>query len=63
VFSFSSADVLVYRLVFTVFVWVSVTATWQGEGKGKAKVVPVLLTEHHAMKAYWRSGGIAPLGL
>jgi hypothetical protein len=30
--------------------------------KGKGKVVPVLfLTEHHAMKAYWGSGGIAPL--
>jgi hypothetical protein len=29
--------------------------------KGKGKVVPVLfLTEHHAMKAYWGSGGIAP---
>jgi len=28
--------------------------------KGKGKVVPVLfLTEHHAMKAYWSSGGIA----
>jgi hypothetical protein len=26
----------------------------------KGKVVPVLLTEHHVMKAYWRSGGIAP---
>jgi hypothetical protein len=26
-------------------------------GKGKGKVVPVLLlTEHHAMKAYWGSG-------
>jgi len=24
------------------------------------EVVPVLLTKHHAMKAYWRSGGIAP---
>jgi len=30
--------------------------------KVKGKVVPVLLlTEHHAMKAYWGSGGIAPL--
>jgi hypothetical protein len=29
--------------------------------KGKGKVVPVLLTEHHAMKAYWGSGCIAPL--
>jgi hypothetical protein len=30
--------------------------------KGEGKVVPVLfLTEHHAMKAYWESGGIAPL--
>jgi hypothetical protein len=29
--------------------------------KGKSKVVPVLfLTEHHAIKAYWGSGGIAP---
>jgi hypothetical protein len=29
--------------------------------KVKGKVVPVFLTEHHAMKAYWGSGGIAPL--
>jgi hypothetical protein len=30
-------------------------------GKGKGIVVPVLfVTEHHAMKAYWGSGGIAP---
>jgi hypothetical protein len=30
--------------------------------KRKGKVVPVsFLTEHHAMKAYWRIGGIAPL--
>jgi hypothetical protein len=29
-------------------------------GKGKGKVSPVLWTEHHAMKAYWGSGGIAP---
>jgi hypothetical protein len=28
--------------------------------KAKGKFVPVLLTEHHAMKAYWGSGGIAP---
>jgi hypothetical protein len=28
----------------------------------KDKVVPVFfLTEHHAMKAYWGSGGIAPI--
>jgi len=26
----------------------------------KGKVVPVLLTEHHAMKACWECGGIAP---
>jgi hypothetical protein len=25
--------------------------------KGKGKVVPLLLTEHYAMKAYWGSGG------
>jgi hypothetical protein len=30
--------------------------------KGKGTVVPVLLlTEYRAMKAYWGSGGIAPL--
>jgi len=30
-------------------------------GKGKGKTVPVLpLTEHHAMKAYWGSGGKHP---
>jgi hypothetical protein len=26
----------------------------------KGKVFPVFLTEHHAIKTYWRSGGIAP---
>jgi len=30
------------------------------KGEAKGKVVPVLLTEHHAMKTYWVSGGIAP---
>jgi hypothetical protein len=35
-----------------------------GWAPGKGKVVPVLfLTEHHAMKAYLGSGGIAPLTL
>jgi len=31
--------------------------------KVKGKVVPVLsfVTEHHAMKVYWVSGGMAPL--
>jgi hypothetical protein len=28
--------------------------------KVKCKIVPVLLTEHRSMKAYWWSGGIAP---
>jgi hypothetical protein len=28
--------------------------------KCKGKIVPVLSTEHHDMKTYWRSGGIAP---
>jgi hypothetical protein len=28
----------------------------------KVKVkLPLCLTKHHTMKAYWRSGGIAPL--
>jgi hypothetical protein len=30
-----------------------------GNSRMKGKVVPVLLTEHRAMKAYWGSGGIA----
>jgi hypothetical protein len=29
--------------------------------KVKGKVVPVLSAEHHAMEAYWGSGGTAPL--
>jgi hypothetical protein len=28
--------------------------------KGEGKVIPVLLIEHHAMKAYWGSRNIAP---
>jgi hypothetical protein len=38
-------------------------AKGKGKGKGKGKVFPVrfLLTEHHSMKAYSGSGGIAPL--
>jgi hypothetical protein len=32
-----------------------------GKRQGKGKIVPVLsLSEHHAMKAYWKSGSIAP---
>jgi hypothetical protein len=31
-------------------------------GKVKGEVVPVLLTEHHAMEAYWGSEGVAPRG-
>jgi hypothetical protein len=35
--------------------------TWLSTGKSKkGKVVPVLLTEHDAMKAYWVSVGVAP---
>jgi hypothetical protein len=34
------------------------TYTGQHKVKGKGKVVPVF--KHHAMKAYWRRGGIAP---
>jgi hypothetical protein len=29
--------------------------------KVKGKVIPVLLTKHHAMKSYWGSECIAPL--
>jgi hypothetical protein len=32
---------------------------WRAVVKGK--VALVLLTEYHTMKAYWGSGGIAPL--
>jgi hypothetical protein len=30
------------------------------KGKGKLSLC-LFLTDHHAMKAYWGSGGIAPL--
>jgi hypothetical protein len=30
------------------------------QGKAKVKVNSCALTEHHAIKAYWGSGGIAP---
>jgi hypothetical protein len=30
-------------------------------GNSLIKVILVLSTEHYAMKAYWRSGSIAPL--
>jgi hypothetical protein len=30
------------------------------KSKGKSKVLPVFLTKHHAMEAYWGSGGVAP---
>jgi hypothetical protein len=38
------------------------TIIWNPRKIGRGgKVVPVLLlTEHHAMKAYWGSGGTAP---
>jgi hypothetical protein len=42
------------------FSWLSLVPP--GKGKGRGKVVPVLLlTENHAMKACWGSGGIAQL--
>jgi hypothetical protein len=41
--------------------WVQVMPRWQVTHiKGKDKVVPVLLTEHHAMTVYWGNGGIDP---
>jgi hypothetical protein len=44
-------------IVLVLFIEITLTSNL----KGKGKVVPVLLTKHHAMKAYWGSGGIAPL--
>jgi hypothetical protein len=42
--------------------WLKVKVKVKVKVKAKVKVVPVLLlTEHHAMKAYWGSGSIAPL--
>jgi hypothetical protein len=34
--------------------------SWLVKVKEKGKVVPVLLAEHHVMKAYCGNGGIAP---
>jgi hypothetical protein len=42
-------------------IWMVLMKEVNFEG-GKGKVVPVLfLTEHHTLKVYWGSGGIAPL--
>jgi hypothetical protein len=39
---------------------VKVKVKGKGKGKGKGKV-SLCLTKYHTMKAYWESGGIAPL--
>jgi hypothetical protein len=58
----SHTDVRFHSAIFNLgtrrkFVFVTI----QTDSLGKGKVDPVLfLTEHHAVKAYWGSGGIAP---
>jgi hypothetical protein len=39
----------------------AVSSLEKGKIKGKGKVIPVLSTEHHAMKACWGSGRITSL--
>jgi hypothetical protein len=47
------------KVILSIIYWVMMSC--QGV-EGKGKVAPVLfLTEHHAMKADWGSGVIAPL--
>jgi hypothetical protein len=49
-------------LPFIFMNWCKLSSDTTKKVKGKA--VPVLLlTEHNAMKAYWWSGGVAPLTL
>jgi hypothetical protein len=44
-----------------IFVLIGSLCHYEVQIESKGKVVPVLPpTEHHAMKAYWRSGGTAP---
>jgi hypothetical protein len=40
-------------------VWNKLRVQWPNRSLHKGKVVPVLLTKHHAMKAYWGNGGIS----
>jgi hypothetical protein len=49
-----------FDILDTTFILVFVRSDDIGKCEVKGKVVPVLLTEHDAMKAYWESGGIAP---
>jgi hypothetical protein len=47
---------------FEVKIAIEKLKRYKEPGKGKVKVkLSLCLTEHHAMKAYWGSGGIAPL--
>jgi hypothetical protein len=39
----------------------TIILAYKGKGKGEGKSCLCALTEHHAMKAYWGSGSIAPL--
>jgi hypothetical protein len=50
-----------YLIRFRDIIWAinSRRMRWAGNVARMSKFVPVLLTEHHAKKAYW-SGGIAP---
>jgi hypothetical protein len=54
----------VYPLIHSKYSSGWIFGLWNGyHRQGKSKVVPMLsfsLTEQHAMKAYWGSGGIAP---
>jgi len=47
-----------FETTTSVLEWPKPVPTLQDAGKGK--VVPVLSTEHHSMKAYWGGEGIAP---
>jgi hypothetical protein len=58
--TYSASRILLNLAVLTMLCKVNISRC-SLQCKGKVKVVPVLfLTEHHVMKKYWASGGIAP---
>jgi hypothetical protein len=57
---FPSVVLLHYHLLPLRWVYFHTNIRWYTYIADKGKVPVVFLTEHHVMKAYWGSGGIAP---
>jgi hypothetical protein len=58
--NYASIPPYVFMVWHLIKQWMHLDGVYNFKIKKKMKVVPELLTEHHALKAYWRSRGIAP---